>query len=188
MGVILLTKGLPQVPDFEDQCDLRRGQRSGKAEGKWWVSFFLTEGLPQELEDQIGPLTLWRLASGAWFWGPGWPLERPEVRQNRVKLGVILQSEGPPQEPDLKDQGNLRRGQRPGKAKTEWWVSFSSRRAYLRSWIILLTEGLPPELNHSPDWGLTSGAESFSWLRAYLWSLILRTRVTSGEARGQAKQ
>jgi hypothetical protein len=32
MGIILLTKGLPQVPDFEDQDDLWRDQRSGKAE------------------------------------------------------------------------------------------------------------------------------------------------------------
>jgi hypothetical protein len=48
MGVILLTKGLPQEPDFEDQGDLWRGQRSGKAEGERWVSFFLTKGLHQE--------------------------------------------------------------------------------------------------------------------------------------------
>jgi hypothetical protein len=32
MGVILLTEDLPQKPDFEDQGDLWRGQRSGKAE------------------------------------------------------------------------------------------------------------------------------------------------------------
>jgi hypothetical protein len=34
MGVILLTEDLPQEPDFEDQGDLWRGQRSGKAEGE----------------------------------------------------------------------------------------------------------------------------------------------------------
>ncbi len=34
MGVILLTEGLPQKPDFEEQGDLWRGQRSGKAEGE----------------------------------------------------------------------------------------------------------------------------------------------------------
>jgi hypothetical protein len=39
MGVILLTENLPQEPDFEDQGDLWRGQRSGKAEGERWVSF-----------------------------------------------------------------------------------------------------------------------------------------------------
>jgi hypothetical protein len=39
MGVILLTEGLPPEPDFEDQGDLWRGQRSGKAEGEQWVSF-----------------------------------------------------------------------------------------------------------------------------------------------------
>ncbi len=39
MGVISLTEGLPQEPDFEDQGNLRRGQRSGKAEGERWLSF-----------------------------------------------------------------------------------------------------------------------------------------------------
>jgi hypothetical protein len=34
MGVILLTEGSPQEPDFEDQDDLQRGQRSGKARGE----------------------------------------------------------------------------------------------------------------------------------------------------------
>ncbi len=59
MGVILLTEGSPQEPDFEDQGDLWRGQRSGKAGGECWVSFFLTVGLPQEpdFEDQGD---LWR--------------------------------------------------------------------------------------------------------------------------------
>jgi hypothetical protein len=66
-------------------------------------------------------------------------------------MGVILLSEGLPQEPDFEDQGDLWRGQRSGKAVGERWVSFSLLSAYLRS-------------------------------------LILRTRVTSGEARGQAKQ
>ncbi len=41
MSVILLTEGLPQEPDFEDQGDLWRVQRPGKAEGERWVSFFL---------------------------------------------------------------------------------------------------------------------------------------------------
>jgi hypothetical protein len=39
MGVILLTDGLPQEPDFEDQGDLWKGQRSGKAKGECWMSF-----------------------------------------------------------------------------------------------------------------------------------------------------
>jgi hypothetical protein len=34
-----LTEGLHQEPDFKDQSDLWRGQRSGKAEGERWVSF-----------------------------------------------------------------------------------------------------------------------------------------------------
>ncbi len=94
----------------------------------------------------------WVLAYGAWFWGPGWPMKRPEVRQScRRVTGVILRTEGLPQELDFEDQGELWRGQRSGKAEGEWWVSIY-------------------------------------WLRAYLQSLILRTRVTSGEARGQAKQ
>ncbi len=38
MGVILLTEGLPQEPDFEDQGDLWRGQRSCKAEKESRVS------------------------------------------------------------------------------------------------------------------------------------------------------
>ncbi len=39
MGVILLSKGLPQEPDSECQDDLWRGKRSGKAETERWVSF-----------------------------------------------------------------------------------------------------------------------------------------------------
>ncbi len=39
MGFILLTENLPQEPDFEDQDDLWRGQRSGRAVGERWVSF-----------------------------------------------------------------------------------------------------------------------------------------------------
>jgi hypothetical protein len=38
-SVILLFEGLPQEPDFENQGDLWRGQRSGKAETERWVSF-----------------------------------------------------------------------------------------------------------------------------------------------------
>jgi hypothetical protein len=34
MGVTLISEGLPQEPDFEDQDDLWRGQRSGKTEGE----------------------------------------------------------------------------------------------------------------------------------------------------------
>jgi hypothetical protein len=34
MDVILLTEGLPQKPDFEEQGDLWIGQRSGKAGGE----------------------------------------------------------------------------------------------------------------------------------------------------------
>jgi hypothetical protein len=34
MGVILLTEGLQQKPDFEDQGDLCRGQRLSKVEGE----------------------------------------------------------------------------------------------------------------------------------------------------------
>jgi hypothetical protein len=69
-------------------------------------------------------------------------------------MGVILLNEDLSPEPYfIGDQGDLCRGQRPGKEESERWVTF------------FLTEGLP-----------------------YLRSLILRTRVTSGEARGQAKQ
>ncbi len=173
IGVILQTECLPQEPDFKDQGDLWRGQRSGKTRGEWWVSFFLTEGFPQEpdFEDQgdlwrgqrsgkaewelwvsfsylrayLRNLILrtrvtsreargqakqeendgchsadWWLTSGTWFWGPGWPLERPEVRQSsRRVMDVILLTEGLPQEPDFEDQDDLWRGQRSGKAEGE---------------------------------------------------------------------
>ncbi len=59
MGFNLLTEHLPQEPDFEDQDDLWRGQRSRKAEGERWVSFFLTENLPQE-PDFENQGDLWR--------------------------------------------------------------------------------------------------------------------------------
>jgi hypothetical protein len=80
-------------------------------------------------------------------------------------MGVILLTECLPQEPDFEDQGDLCRGQRPGK-ESELWETF------------FLIEGLPQEPDfedqgdlcggqtkqkesdgcHSPVWGLTSGA------------------------------